>query len=202
MAEKRRALLTRFGEFRRFPERAKNNPGDSRAHELLAEAALASQDEAEGLPVVEAAARRFSTNARLWQWTGLLYRALDDRLAAIPRSRTQSSWRPMMFASRTVMREFSEAGHPLQRRLSGRAIFRHRTATSCWALAPPGASGEGDQAFGNWMAACAKSGLPGTILFSFAGPGGSNGFVSSLERSWPRCLVLVFGVADRHAHSK
>lgn len=74
--------------------RATNHPGDARAHELLAEAALASQDEAEALPVVEAATRRFPTNARLWQWTGLLCRALDDRAAAIPAFETAARLAP------------------------------------------------------------------------------------------------------------
>lgn len=63
---------------------ARTHPGDSHAHEVLAEAALASQNETEALPVIAAAARRSVGNARLWHWTGLLHRALDDRVAAIP----------------------------------------------------------------------------------------------------------------------
>lgn len=47
--------------------RAKSHPGDAHAHEILAEAAHASQDEAEALPIVAAAARRFPADARLWQ---------------------------------------------------------------------------------------------------------------------------------------
>ncbi|MGC5796211.1 2OG-Fe(II) oxygenase family protein [Sphingomonas sp. NFX23] len=49
----------------------------------LAELALQTEDEAAAVPIVSAAARRAGTNPRLWQWTGLLHRALDDRVAAL-----------------------------------------------------------------------------------------------------------------------
>ncbi len=36
------------------------------------------------LPLVASGAERISNNARLWQWTALLHRELDDRVSAIP----------------------------------------------------------------------------------------------------------------------
>lgn len=59
-------------------------PVDSGAAARAAQAALASGDEERALPEVEAAARRVGEDARLWQWTGLLQRALDRRDEAIP----------------------------------------------------------------------------------------------------------------------
>ncbi len=56
---------------------------DPDAFAALASVALKSQDEAEALPLVADAAARFATLPRLWQWTGLLHRALDDRGAAV-----------------------------------------------------------------------------------------------------------------------
>jgi tetratricopeptide (TPR) repeat protein len=50
----------------------------------LAEASLSAQREEEALPYLIAGAERARTNARLWQWTALLHRALDDRHEALP----------------------------------------------------------------------------------------------------------------------
>src|SRR5512135_2762394 len=92
---------------------ARSHPGDARAHELLAEAALASQDEAEALPLVAAAAQRFGDNARLWQWSALLHRALDDRLAAIPAFEAATRLAPNdARIAHGLARTLHEAGRP------------------------------------------------------------------------------------------
>lgn len=65
-------------------EVARRNPGDPDAVEALADIALDSDEEEAALPLVSAATVRFPSNARIWQWLGLLHRALDDRRAAIP----------------------------------------------------------------------------------------------------------------------
>ena len=49
----------------------------------LARRALIDQTEETALPIVEAAATRNATDARLWQWTSLLLRSLDRREEAI-----------------------------------------------------------------------------------------------------------------------
>lgn len=65
-------------------EVARSNPGNSDAIEALADIALDSDEEEAGLPLVSAATVRFPNNAKIWQWLGLLHRAMDDRRAAIP----------------------------------------------------------------------------------------------------------------------
>ena len=45
--------------------------------------ALANGQEDQIVAQIEAAARRAGSNARLWQWTGLLYRALDEHQRAL-----------------------------------------------------------------------------------------------------------------------
>lgn len=60
----------------------------------LARQALTEQTEAEALPVVAAAAERVATDARLWQWTGLLLRALDRREEAIAALRRAQRLQP------------------------------------------------------------------------------------------------------------
>ena len=49
----------------------------------LASRALADGTEDEAAPVLEAAARQLRTNARLWQWAGLLQRSLDEHELAL-----------------------------------------------------------------------------------------------------------------------
>lgn len=70
--------------FAQLLDHARRNSSDVAALEALAKAALDSQEEALALPLVAVAAERISDNARLWQWTALLHRELDDRVAAIP----------------------------------------------------------------------------------------------------------------------
>lgn len=60
------------------------NAKDEAALANLAEASLSAQREEEALPHLIAGAERARTNARLWQWTALLHRALDDRHEALP----------------------------------------------------------------------------------------------------------------------
>jgi hypothetical protein len=55
---------------------------DAETLDDLARLALDEGEEARALPLVATAARR-SGNARLWQWTGLLHRALDAHEAAL-----------------------------------------------------------------------------------------------------------------------
>lgn len=62
---------------------ARDHPDDPVIIAQLAQAALREQQEDLALPVVLAAADRMRTQPRLWQWAGLLQRALDDREAAI-----------------------------------------------------------------------------------------------------------------------
>jgi tetratricopeptide (TPR) repeat protein len=49
----------------------------------LASKAMADGTEQEAAPILEQAARSARTNARLWQWTGLLFRSLDDHARAL-----------------------------------------------------------------------------------------------------------------------
>jgi len=59
----------------------------------LARAALAEQREEQALPLVATAARK-GRNARLWQWKGLLERALDEHAEAVESFRQASALAP------------------------------------------------------------------------------------------------------------
>ena len=61
---------------------ARHHPTDPRAAITLADHALKAQEEAIAAPIVSRAAHAIRTDARLWQWSGLLHRALDDRASA------------------------------------------------------------------------------------------------------------------------
>lgn len=61
---------------------AVSRPPNAAAIGDLASAAIDEQREAEVLPIVEGAALQARSDARLWQWTGLLHRALDRHDAA------------------------------------------------------------------------------------------------------------------------
>lgn len=63
--------------------RLKGSPGDAVAAASLAEAAITTGAEARALPFVAAAAAKQRTDPLLWQWTGLLHRALDGHVEAI-----------------------------------------------------------------------------------------------------------------------
>ncbi|WP_267397507.1 MULTISPECIES: putative 2OG-Fe(II) oxygenase [unclassified Sphingomonas] len=69
--------------FRETLRQARRDPNDPRIAVALAQAALKAQEEALAEPIVTAAAEQARTDARLWQWSGLLQRALDDRGRAI-----------------------------------------------------------------------------------------------------------------------
>ncbi|MGI8931141.1 MAG: tetratricopeptide repeat protein, partial [Sphingomicrobium sp.] len=56
---------------------------DPEALAILARDALTNGDEETAAPLLDAAARRIGNDARLWQWTGLLYRALDEHQVAL-----------------------------------------------------------------------------------------------------------------------
>lgn len=58
-------------------------PTDPAALAELARRALAEGEEEAALPTLAAAAEREGSDARLWQWTGLLYRALDRHAEAL-----------------------------------------------------------------------------------------------------------------------
>jgi tetratricopeptide (TPR) repeat protein len=62
-------------------KRAPNNPD---AAASLAEMALKNQEEEKAVPMLRAVAERIEADPRLWQWLGLLHRALDEREQAIP----------------------------------------------------------------------------------------------------------------------
>lgn len=64
--------------------RMKLRPSDAATAEALAASALELQREEAALPLVTAAAERNGTDARLWQWVGLLHRALDRHDRAMP----------------------------------------------------------------------------------------------------------------------
>lgn len=64
--------------------RLKLRPSDTAAAEALAELALEAGAEERALPLVLQAAERHRGNARLWQWSGLLHRALDQHDRALP----------------------------------------------------------------------------------------------------------------------
>ena len=63
--------------------RLKFSPGDLSATIALAEAAAASQQEERALPFVSGLAAQRKTDRLLWQWTGLLHRALDQHGEAL-----------------------------------------------------------------------------------------------------------------------
>ena len=56
---------------------------NSRSPAALASAALANGDEQAALLVLETAARKAGNDASLWQWVGLLHRALDQHQSAL-----------------------------------------------------------------------------------------------------------------------
>jgi tetratricopeptide (TPR) repeat protein len=58
-------------------------PFDAERLAMLASCALQTEDEEGALPFLQAGAERMRNDARLWQWTGLLHRALDDRVQAL-----------------------------------------------------------------------------------------------------------------------
>ncbi|MCW3837137.1 putative 2OG-Fe(II) oxygenase [Sphingomonas canadensis] len=58
-------------------------PGEAEALERRAAAALADGNEEEAAPLLAQAAARAGGNARLWQWSGLLHRALDRHAIAL-----------------------------------------------------------------------------------------------------------------------
>jgi tetratricopeptide (TPR) repeat protein len=64
--------------------RMKLRPSDAATAETLAAKALELQREEDALPLIALAAERNATNARLWQWTSLLHRALDQHAEAMP----------------------------------------------------------------------------------------------------------------------
>ncbi|MFP5456830.1 MAG: tetratricopeptide repeat protein, partial [Alphaproteobacteria bacterium] len=64
--------------------RMKLRPSDAATAEALAAKALELQREEDALPLIALAAERNATNARLWQWTSLLHRALDQHAEAMP----------------------------------------------------------------------------------------------------------------------
>lgn len=64
--------------------RVKRAVMDASALAALAEAALAVRREEDALPFLIAGAEHIRRDARLWQWTALLHRALDARQNAIP----------------------------------------------------------------------------------------------------------------------
>jgi tetratricopeptide (TPR) repeat protein len=64
--------------------RVRAAPRDVPSAVELADQALQTQREEEAVPLLARAAQLVGNNPRLWQWTGLLHRALDDRLAALP----------------------------------------------------------------------------------------------------------------------
>jgi tetratricopeptide (TPR) repeat protein len=59
-------------------------PSDTAAAGELASAALDAEAEEAALPLVTAAAERHRDNGRLWQWTGLLHRAIGEHDKALP----------------------------------------------------------------------------------------------------------------------
>jgi tetratricopeptide (TPR) repeat protein len=60
------------------------HPSDTAAAEKLAQATIEAEVEERALPLVTAAAGRNRDNGRLWQWTGLLHRALGEHDKALP----------------------------------------------------------------------------------------------------------------------
>ncbi|KKC25508.1 2OG-Fe(II) oxygenase family protein [Sphingomonas sp. SRS2] len=69
--------------FDQLVERANARPDDVATVTALAEAAAARQAEHIALPLLTAAAERARDNALLWQWTGLLHRAIDQHESAL-----------------------------------------------------------------------------------------------------------------------
>lgn len=63
--------------------RLKVRPDDAAVAVMLAEAAAAAQAEERALPYVAALAAKRRNDPLLWQWTGLLHRALDQHAEAI-----------------------------------------------------------------------------------------------------------------------
>lgn len=115
----------------------------------LAERALRAQREAEALPIVDAAARAIGNHSRLWQWSGLLHRGLDDRgtaLAAFERAARLAPQDKSIAHGRA--RTAFEAGLP--------ALSLYRAAQR---LAP----GDADMALGAFAARAAEGDEAGAI---------------------------------------
>lgn len=64
--------------------RLRQHPSDAAAAEALASTALDVEAEEVALPLVTAMAERKRDNGRLWQWAGLLHRALGEHDKALP----------------------------------------------------------------------------------------------------------------------
>jgi tetratricopeptide (TPR) repeat protein len=94
-------------------ERARSRNADVETIASLAEIALDSQREKEALSIIEESARRHRDNATLWQWTGLLHRALDDRATAIAAFEMAARLKPQdRLIAHTRARLHLEAGLP------------------------------------------------------------------------------------------
>lgn len=74
--------------------RASARPHDADAGEALAERALEEEREEEAVEPVRQAAELARSNARLWHWLALLYRAMDQRHLALPTLETASRLAP------------------------------------------------------------------------------------------------------------
>lgn len=74
--------------------RLKFSPSDLSATVALAEAAAASQEEERALPFVAGLAAKRKTDPLLWQWTGLLHRALDQHAEALKAFNAAAQYAP------------------------------------------------------------------------------------------------------------
>ena len=91
-------------------ENASAAPLDPDILDDLARFALAEEEEAQALQILVPAARR-AGNALLWQWTGLLQRALDDHLEAFASLTEARRLEPTDFAiAHALARVALEAG--------------------------------------------------------------------------------------------
>lgn len=122
---------------------------DSGAAAELAEAALDNGTEEAALPAVRAAAERHKADASLWQWVGLLNRALDrhqEAIAAFGRAAQLAPGDPLI--AHSLARVTLEAGLP------ARPLFDRACA-----LAPH----DGEALLGRTAARCAEGDYAGAI---------------------------------------
>jgi tetratricopeptide (TPR) repeat protein len=129
--------------------RVRSSPRDVTMLCDLAEAALNAQREDQAVPLVDAAARAIGNHPRLWQWSALLHRGMDDRATALASLERAARLAPLDKSIAHGRARISlEAGLP--------ALSLYRSARR---LAP----GDADISLGTVAARCAEGDEAGAV---------------------------------------
>jgi thioredoxin-like negative regulator of GroEL len=136
-------------------------PFDDERLAALAALSLETEDEEAALPFLHAGAARARSDARLWQWTGLLHRALDDRvqaLAAFEAAVAAAPSHPKI--AHGLARVRLEAGLPaLEQYARAQALAPNDGDVVLGFIAAGFAAGQGEQALGVLDGVLARSPL-------------------------------------------